>query len=676
MGKAPSRTRSRAIDQTFNTAIQLHEQGEIQRAEMLYRDVLRQAPRHAQALNMLGVLGCQTGNIEAGRRLIQQAIGLEPQQADFHNNAGMAALQMRALEPAIEAFEQAVRLRPRFAEAQFNLGNAHLAGGDPAAAETCFRKALRVRRDYPDALNNLGNLLRQRGAIREAVQVLRRLVSVAKRSAEAHFNLALALEAAGESDEALATYRQVLVLDAGAWKAHAHIAACHRMRGELDEARAAYDAALDIAGDEAALLNARGLIAHARNDIDAARADFERALAAKPGNARALDNLGMTWAAEGNRDRARECFERAVDAQPDLGSAWRNLSELCDDPAEAGALAARVETVASGAENDARRPAELDFALGNLRDRTGEHDAAFEAFKRGNAARKARSAFDAEQQNRYIDALIEVFDKAWFEAAAEYERPADETPVLVLGMPRSGTSLVEQILASHPSVAGAGELTFFPERIARLSSTLASPEPFPFCVRDRGASLVPIAGQYLQLLREAGGAAVRVTDKMPYNFLYLGLIAAILPGTRVVHCRRDPIATCFSIYTRDLVGNHPYAYDFDDLACAYAGYERLMAHWRSVLPLGLFEIDYETLLAATEPTARELVAFCGLPWSASCLAFHTTARPVTTASQWQVRKPLYHTAKGHWQHYAQHLVPLTEALERHGVASGGSGPHD
>lgn len=667
----PSTAGKAALVQLFDTAVRLHEEGQLQRAEYLYRDVLRQAPGHAAALNMLGVIGCQTGNLSAGAALIRRALEAEPDNPGFNNNLGMAQLQMGDAQTAIAQFERAVRAQPRFAEAQFNLANAYLAVGNADAAEKHYRKALRVRPDFADALNNLGNLLRQRARAREALPLLRRLVAERPEDAQAQCNLALALQADGALDEASAVYRHALALDArlgAGWEA---LAGCERLRGALAEAEAAYEQAIAVGPLRAELLEALGLVQFARSRVAAARASFEQACVLAPDSASAHEHLGMAWAAFGDRARASAAFERAVQIDPCQVGAWRGLAEMTQSTA-AQPLAARIGVQRKVCAQGGRDVAALDFALGKLHDELGDYPAAFAAYARANAARRSAVVFDRDAQLAFIDALVEVFDSTYFQTLPT---PAEvsEKPVLIVGMPRSGTTLIEQILASHNDVHGAGELTFFPERMPALPRFLGSRKPFPYCVPGNLAHIGHFAQDYLDLLTAHGGSARRVTDKMPYNFLYLGVIAALLPRARVIHCRRHAMATCWSIFAHDLAGNHPYSYALEELAAAYVGYERLIAHWAAVLPLAVHEVDYEALIDAPESSARGLVDFLGLPWDDACLAFHRNTRAVTTASQWQIRQPIDRTARDHWRHYESYLSPLRSALEeersRQGVGS-------
>ena len=652
---------AQVAEQLFQTAITLHQDGALQRAEHLYREVLRQFPQHAGALNMLGVIGCQTGNFKQGADLIRQAIEHDPDNPDYHNNLGMASMQNGDPAGAIPSFEQAVTLKPRFAEAQFNLGNALMATGEDAAAEKHYRKAIRSRPDYVDALNNLGNLLRQRGKVNEAGQLFRKVVKLAPDFAGGYFNLALAVQAQANYEEAIEAFRRALELDdrpAHMWEALGH---CLRQQGALDDAEAAFDEALKRQPESTALLNALGLVQFAKNRVDDALASFEAALALDAALPLSQNHTGMACSALGDRSRAASHFERAIAIDAGFGDAYRNLAELNLDEAQARDLIGRISRQLA---NDTLAPLhriDMQFALGKLLDDLGQFEEAFAAFETANQLKHVDVRFNAEAQGRYMDAIIEVFNAEYFEAAASHGE-SSEQPVFVVGMPRSGTSLVEQIAASHPRVFGAGELTFFPEHIMTLARRLESDKSFPYCVKGKMEAIAQLAPAYLELLEQRADGAVRVTDKMPYNFLYLGVIAALFPRARVVHCRRDPMATCFSIYTRKLAGSHPYSYDLQELGAAYRAYERLMGHWRTVLPMPLLDLDYEGLIADQEGCTRELIAFLGLDWDPACLDFHRTKRAVTTASQWQVRRPLYASAAEHWRHYADHLEPLREVL--------------
>ena len=311
---------------------------------------------------------------------------------------------------------------------------------------------------------------------------------------------------------------------------------------------------------------------------------------------------------------------------------------------------------------DSRR-ANIHYALGKAYDDCGEYDKAFEHFEHANEIEARRYRFNRE---RHVIALQKVKDHF---PAALFERFAgagstSERPVFVVGMPRSGTTLVEQIIASHPSVHGADELTMIQQCTDRLAAEFGSERPYPECIGDiDAATIARFADEYLAHLRTHSTSALRVTDKMPANFWHLGFIALLFPHARVVHCRRDARDVCVSNYFQQYAQAHHYTYKLADLGLYYSSYRSLMRHWRSVLPLRMYEIDYERLVEDQETQSKKLIEYCGLEWDERCLEFHKTRRTVFTASHWQVRQPMYRRSSQRWKHYESHMGELFEALE-------------
>ncbi len=306
----------------------------------------------------------------------------------------------------------------------------------------------------------------------------------------------------------------------------------------------------------------------------------------------------------------------------------------------------------------------VHFALGKALDDIGEHDRAFGHFRLGNALKRREVQYDESAHQLGFRRLIEQYHHAPLQGIAAAGDPSP-LPIFVVGMPRSGSTLVEQILASHRQVHAAGELQNLSRVIAAAANSKSEPIPIPSCVTQPDAEGLRQIGQaYLASLPPLAAGKRRITDKLPTNFLHVGLIRLILPNARIIHTLRDPVDTCLSCYSKLFSHGVPFSFDLEELGADYRQYHELMAHWRSVLPPGaMCEVRYEDVVDDLEGQARRLLDYCGLPWDASCLTFHKTERPIATASQVQVRRPVYRSSLSRWRRYEAHLKPLLVEIE-------------
>jgi tetratricopeptide (TPR) repeat protein len=352
-------------------------------------------------------------------------------------------------------------------------------------------------------------------------------------------------------------------------------------------------------------------------------------------------------------DEATTSFEQAIALDPSCAPAYHGLVSSRTMTKADRPLLVRMASRLDRGDLPERQRMTLHFALGKALDDLKEYAEAATHYDAANRIRRKLSPFDARDFAKQIDGLVGSFTREFLRANAALGDD-DETPVLVLGMPRSGTTLVERILSSHPAVAGGGELRFWRDARARLASAPTS---------RLGQVAAGVRGAYLRLLRTIGPDARRVTDKMPFNFLWVGLVHLLLPRARVVHCRRHPIDTCLSIYQTQFAESWGFASDFADLASYYRQYRRLMDHWRAVLPADrMLDVDYEDVVASPDVTSRRLVAFCGLPWDAACLHPERNPDAIRTASRWQARQPIYRTSVERWRRYEPWIGALPRLL--------------
>ncbi len=436
----------------------------------------------------------------------------------------------------------------------------------------------------------------------------------------------------------------------------------------FDEAMECHREAIELAPEDAGLHFALGKTLFEAHELAASEASHRRALSLAPSSAVILTALGGVLRAQGRFQEARTCFREALELEPDLPEAHYRLALTGTDLNEAELQRLRAVFGSSDCHADARITA--GFALGAIFDRADRFDEAFFHFATANAWFRDRRAaigerFDYPAFRREADGLIERCDRALFAKVADWGSRS-EAPVFIVGMPRSGTSLVEQIAASHSQVFGAGERKEIPMISAALLRHNQS-RPIDQWDRDFARQL---ADEYLALLSERSGGRARVTDKLPDNSILLGVIAALFPAARVIYCQRDLRDVCLSCYFTLFGEPLLWSYDLTDCALRALEIERLMAHWRRVLPLSILTVKYEAFLTvkyealvnAPEAESRRLIDFLGLDWEPACLDFHRTQRPVLTASSWQVRQPLFTRSVGRWRHYEQHLGPLQEVL--------------
>lgn len=357
-----------------------------------------------------------------------------------------------------------------------------------------------------------------------------------------------------------------------------------------------------------------------------------------------------------------QCYSRALELNPELSIACLNLARSRRFSPEDRTNIRRIESVLEHVQLTDEAAVHVHFALGKIYDDCELFDEAFKHYEAGNRLKRRTLSFNRGDYLAQVSGIVSTFDRDYFERRKD-GGDASERPIFIVGMARSGTSLVEQIIASHPEAHGGGELLCLPEMVVGLQGRLSSSAPFPACAELMdGASAGALAEEYLEHLRGLCAAAPRVTDKLSANFLYLGLIAVMLPRARVVHCRREGMDVCLSNYIQLFAYGHYYSYDLGDVAAYYRGYEHLMGHWREVLPLRMHEVHYEKLVADQEGESRKLIEFCGLPWDESCLVYYESRRTVRTASHWQVRQPIYQHSTQRWKHYEKYLGQLKADL--------------
>ncbi len=677
---------SNTVDHLRARALAHHEAGRFADAARDYQRLLEQRPGDPDALHLFGLLHRQCGYPQRALELIGAAIALRPRVAAFHAN----------------------------------LAEAHRALGQFGSAAECCREALRLQPDDPDAANNLGLALHGLGRFDEALEQFDCALAHRPGFALAQNNRGTSLVQLGRLREAEAAYAHAIGMDPGLAMAHSNLARLRQLDGRLDSAVPHAERAAGLEPGNAGLQQHAAMLHALRDDWANAIPFCERRVALAPGDADALCDLGFAYQSRERTALAQATLQRALDHDRSHLQAWLNMADLHEqqgalDEAQAcyrKAQACHPQSLlpaahraqlaphcTSDSERDRLRFAlyrhDLEpqeracalFALAQVADARGDYAEAAACLAPANALtrglrRASGQHYDPDEHMRYVDWLMAAFTPQLFArlgaggAGGAVGAVGNDSAqqVFVFGMPRSGTSLVEQVLSSHPRIHGAGELTLVRDAMDSLPVPAGEPgEPLPDLAFLEAADVTRLAAGYLGGLRgvlERQGvagmhgaespAATRVVDKMPDNYLYLGMIALMFPRATLIHVRRDlrdVALSCWQTRFRSV----RWADDMHDLAHRIGNYRRLGEHWRAVLPGRVHEVHYERLVGDFEAQARRLVAACGLDWEPACLAFHRNSRPVRTASLAQVRRPLYTGSLARWRRYEPYLGALFEA---------------
>jgi tetratricopeptide (TPR) repeat protein len=520
------------------------------------------------------------------------------------------------------------------------------------------REAVRLRPSFPEALNNLGNALRELGRLDEARAAYAAALGLDPTLAMTINNMGQALQEEGKPGEALAWYEEAIARAPAAARFHTHRASALAELERHDEAAAGYQTAL--AHDPSAIEACCGL--GRLRDEQGRHAEalelLRTAVGRRPDSASARVQLASLLAEVGEFAAAEASLREALRRDPRHVAALTALAELKQERLPDADLEAMCDLLTER-EQSPGTAAALHFGLARVLDARGEFPLAAENFILGNALRcKAMSlrgeVYRPELQQGFVDSVIAAHTPGFFDRVRGFGLES-RRPVFIFGLPRSGTTLVEQILASHARVCGGGELKLVRDALRALPRVMGRDEDPLACLPDLDPpSTRTLAQGYLDGLDALDTQADRVTDKMPENFQSLGLIAALFPNATLIHCRRDLRDVALSCWTTNF-RNLGWTFDRDAIAHYFGQYTRLMEHWRRVLPAAWLDVDYEALVADLEGESRRIVAWCGLDWDPNCLAFHETRRPVRTASSGQVRRPLYSHSIGRWRNYAAEL---------------------
>lgn len=640
----------------------LLKQGQLGEAQQLCEQICSADPGNAECWMQLGAINGMQNNHSKAADCFKTVLGLRPDSVAARINYAQALLQSGEHEKATEQLEHVLRSNPGSEAAWCMLGRCRAESDQLEVAIEAYHRVLVLNPDHAQASHGLGFALHRLGRWEESVGHFRHALHINPRLAQAHFGLGFSLQKMGNQQEAHDHLQQAVVLNPEYAEAHLAIGTALSMMGKQHLAVTSIQEAIRLKPD---FTDARITLAATLMPLgqpDEALHLLEHVIHEEPGNIEAIALATIIDQHKGDIESARKRLKPLIgtgENHANIALAYAAICNSIDEPDSAidmmeQLLEKNESLTAAGRRN-------LHFNLGRLYDKKNAYSKAFEHYQRGNALKEAE--FDPEKHTNYIRNIITIHSE---ELMASMPRSCirSERPIFVVGMPRSGTSLVEQILSSHPEVFGAGELPHIIQLAGSLQTTQGDDCGYPECIPVQTQQQLDKAAQYyLDKIADLSPDAVRVIDKMPGNFMFLGYIELLFPDARIVHCKRDPLDTCLSCYFQNFTRSQQFSYDLTNLGIFYKNYAELMQHWLRVIKLPVLEVQYEDMIDNQEKYSKHLVEFCGLNWDERCLNFHETQRYVATASFDQVRRPIYNSSVYRWKNYAEYIEPLRGALE-------------
>jgi tetratricopeptide (TPR) repeat protein len=598
--------------QQLNNLLEYYQNGQHGDAEKLAQSLTERFPKHQFAWKVLGAVLKQTGRISKSLVASQKSVQLAPQDAETH----------------------------------YNLGNTLKELGRLGEAETSYRQAIALKPDFALAHSNLGNMLQELGRLDEAEASHTQAIAFKPDYADAHYNLGITLEELGRLEDAEASYTQAIALKPDYAEAHNNLGNALQELGRLDEAEASYIQAVALKPDFAEAHNNLGSILKELDRLEEAEANYTQALALKPDYAEAHNNLGVTLQELGRLEEAKASYTQAIALKSDYAEAHRNLTSMKKFVSKDEQYS-KMQGLYFNENTSEEQRCHINFGLAKACEDLGDFEQAFTHYNEGNALGKKLLNYDINHDVKLFKQIKFNYSRIVKDSLEPDKLSNNPIPIFIVGMPRSGTTLVEQIISSHSQVTGAGELSFvdqFGGLIARGSSEINT------------ASLLGFRVNYLKKLQNIAKGNLIVTDKMTQNFCFIGLISAAFPEAKIVHVKRNPAAVCWANYKQYFVSKSlGYCFSLDDIISYYRLYVNLMEFWGKSLSKRIYNLDYELLTVNQENETHQLIDYLGLDWDKKCLSPQDNTRSVATASNMQVRKKVYQGSSQQWKKYEPFL---------------------
>ena len=627
--------------------------GKVLEASQAFLKVTELEPKYADGHNNLGLTLAEMGNHNDAIKAYQKALLIKPDYPQANYNLGISLQNQGNFEHAIEAYKKALSIRPKYAQAHYNIGVILQIQNNLDAAIAAFKEALLIKPDYAEAANNIGLSFHIQGNLDAAIKAFESALSLKPDYAAAYVNIGLSLHIKGNLVAAIEAYEKALTIEPRNVHAFNNMGNSLKDQGKLEKAVCAYRSAVSLQPNYVQAYNNMGNAFKDQGKLDEAIKAYEKAFSLKPDFADALNNLGNAYKYKGEFESATRAYSTALSLQPDLAVAHRNLTSITKYQIGDTQIDAVTELLENTDLSSASK-CELRFALAKMKEDIGDLRGAFDNYVFGGNLRRQILDYTFDQDQALFDKIKRASIALNEVRLASFKDKPRKTPIFILGMPRSGTTLFEQIVSCHSKVQAAGELPF----LSLYGSTLSTGEMKP----DQ-KSLLKFRESYLTELSNLSSDKPFVTDKFPHNFLHLALIFKAIPEAKVVHIKRDPRATCWSNFkhyfpTRGL----GYSYDLSETVKYYKMYQDLMDFWDKHYGNKILHMDYDSLTSKQDPETRRLITWLGLAWEKKCLSPHENQRTVLTISHQQVRKKIYTGSSQEWRSFEAYIGSLFDDL--------------
>ena len=646
----------------FDEALELVNAGDPVAAERVCRDAVQRNPKDVNMLGLLGAVLVKMRRLSEAEQVLRRTVRLAPTFAKPHEDLGFALLELERHEEAVPVLQKAVRLDPKLEFARFNLGKALALTGKGEEADAAFEASFALSPERK--LLAQAARLHKEGKLEEAEKLYRQALKDNPDNVDAMRMLAMLAATLKHFDDAERLLRRAVAIAPDFLAAVIDLGRVLKEQDRFEEAIGCFKKAIGInpSNPQTHFLLA-GACAPAALNHEAVK-EYQKTLELSPRHPGALLGLGNALKTIGRLDEAVRAYHDCIDVKPNNGETYWSLANLKTYRFTDEQLAEMEKRVEEDNTSGDKSEVNFLFALGKAYDDRQDYERAWHYYERGNDKQRLLVQYDPVHTETINDGIIEVFDQALLDEKSGSGHP-DPAPIFILGLPRSGSTLVEQVLASHSQVEGTSELPY----LGRVATSLNRNRPdgvnYPRAVRELEAENFTALGEdyvrYAQLHRTEGKPFF--VDKMPNNFPTIGFLHLILPNARIIDARRHPLDACVGNYRQHYARGQTFAYDLTDIGEYYLQYQRMMDHWEEVLPGRVLTVQYEEVVTDFDNQVRRILDYCNLPWEEDCIRFYETERPVRTASSEQVRQPIYTGALNFWRNYEAHLGELVEILE-------------